>query len=198
MARLGDEVTSLPSCGVGRRKRLPHVPWRRGHLAYLAYDLTDVVLDSLHEGGELRGAPLDAVQVCLPLAGHDGALDLGVDYVDQADSFVGGFQALAVAHNIFALEQHFDDGSAGGGRAQAGFLHGVGELLLVERLAGGFHGGEEGAFGETLGRPRLLFQNLDVEHVLRLTFGEPRRQFLLVRRIAGSGRGFLRLALPEV
>ena len=126
-------------------------------MAYFAYDFADVVLDSFHEGGELGGAAMDAVEVRLPLAGHDGALDLGVDDVDQADSFIGGFQAFAVAHDIFALEEHFDDGSAGGGRAEAGFLHGVGEFLLIQRLAGGFHGGEEGRVGETLGRPRLLF-----------------------------------------
>ena len=126
-------------------------------MAYFAYDFADVVLDSFHEGGELRGAAMDAVEVGFPLAGHDGALDFGVDDFDQADSLVGGFQALAVAHDIFALEQHFDDGSAGGGRAEAGLLHGVGEFLLIERLARGFHGGEERAFGEALGRARLLF-----------------------------------------
>ena len=67
---------------------------------------------------------------------------------------------------------------ARGRRAEAGLLHGVGEFLFVERLARGLHGGEQRRVGETLGRPRLLFEDFDVEHVLRLAFGEAGRQCL--------------------
>ena len=49
-----------------------------------------------------------------------------------------------------------------------------------------------------LGGARLLLQDLDVQHVLRLALGEPRRQLLFARRIAGAGRGFLRLRRRHV
>ena len=81
--------------------------------------------------------------------------------------------ALAVAHDVLALEQHFDDGGAGGRRAQAGLFHGVGEFFFIERLAGGFHGGEQGAFGEALGGAGLLAEDLGIEHVLRLALASP-------------------------
>ena len=128
-----------------------------------------------------------------------GTLDFGVDDLDQADALVGGLQALAVAHDVLALEQDFDDGRARGRRAEARLLHGVGELLLVERLARGFHGGEQRAFGEALGGARLLLQDLGIEHVLRLAFGETRRQLLFGAVASRGGRcGFLRLRGRQV
>ena len=204
------ETGTRAASGLGRRKRLPHLYgrrtgqwWRRrfrrrtarrcDDLPHLADHLAHVVLDAFDEGRELRGAALDAVQVGLPLARHDGTLDFGVDHLDQADSFVGGLEALAVADDVLALEQHFDDGSAGGGRAQARLLHRVGEFLLIEGLARGFHGGEQGSFGQALGGARLLLQGLRLQNVLRLAFGETRRQFLFGRRVGGGGRGLLRL-----
>ncbi len=149
----------------------------------------DVLLDALQERRQLRRLALDAMQIRFPLARHDRALHFGVHHLDQPDAFVGGLQALAAAHHVLALEQHFDDGGARGRRAQAGLFHGVGEFFFVERLAGRLHGGEQRAFGEALGRPRLLLQDLDVHHVHPLTVLEPGRQDLLLflfRRFAGG------------
>ena len=132
----------------------------------------------LMKGASWRRTALDAVQAGLPLSGHDRALHLRMDDFDQLDALVGRLQALAVAHDVLALQQHLDDGRAGGRRTEAGLFHGVGELFLIERLAGGFHRGEQRPFGEALGRAGLLFQNLGIQHVLRLAFGKPGRQFL--------------------
>ncbi len=85
---------------------------------------------------------------------------------------------LPFAHHVVALQQHFDDGGARGGSAQAGLLHGVGEFFFVERLAGGFHGGEQRGFGEALGGAGFLLQRLDVQHGLRLALGETTRAAL--------------------
>ena len=158
------------------------------HLADLADDLADVVFDALDEGGKLRGTALDAVQVGLPLPGHDGALHFRMHDLDEADALVRGLQALAVAHDVFALQQHFDDGRAGGRSAEAGLFHGVGELFFVERFARGFHGREERALGETFRRAGLLFEDFGIQHVLRLAFGEAGGQLLFggIGRSAGS------------
>ena len=97
-------------------------------------------------------------------------------HLDQMDSLRGGLQHLAFAHDIAALQQHLNDGGARGGRAQAGLLHGVRQFLLVERLARGFHGREQRALRESLGRTGLLLQGLHVHHGLRLALRQARRQ----------------------
>ena len=72
-------------------------------------------------------------------------------------------------------------------------LHRVGEFLLIERLARRLHGGEQRAFGEALRRrASSCASDFDIEHVLRLALGEPRRQRLLRRASSSAAFGFLR------
>ena len=100
--------------------------------------------------------------------------------------------------DVLAAEQGLDDLRAGRRRAEPGVLHRLGELAVVERLAGGLHGGQQRGLGEALGRPGLLGDGADVPHLLRLPLGEPRRQVLVLLGEAGSASllAVLRLAPP--
>ena len=147
-------------------------------LPHLANHIRHVIFNALEKRPQLRRAALDAAKILLPLPRHDRALDFGVHHLDQTDALIRGFQHLAVAQNVLALQQHFDDGRARGRRPQTGLLHGVGEFLFVERFARRLHRREQRAFREPLGRPRLLLQHRDIHHVLRLVFGERCRQRL--------------------
>ena len=86
-----------------------------GSRHYLTDHLANIVLNAFEERLKLRGAALDTPQVRLPLARHRRALYLGVHDLDQPDALVRGFQTLAFADDVFALQQHLDDRRAGGG-----------------------------------------------------------------------------------
>jgi hypothetical protein len=46
----------------------------------------------------------------------------------------------------FVIEA-FDDGRAGGRRAQAALAHGLAQFLVFHQFAGAFHGRQQGGFG---------------------------------------------------
>ena len=69
---------------------------------------------------------LDPVEKGLPLARHRWTLHFRVHYFDQVYPFVGGLQALARPGDVAAFQKHFDDGCPRRGRAEPGFLHGIG------------------------------------------------------------------------
>src|SRR5436190_10114050 len=69
-------------------------------------------------------AALDTLEIRFPLAGHSGALDLGVHDFDEPDALVRRFEAVATTNDVAPLEQHFDDGRARSRRAEAGLFHG--------------------------------------------------------------------------
>ena len=56
----------------------------------------------------------------------------------------GRGKILALPDHIFFLDQLFDDGGPGGRGAEAAFLHGVGEFLVLNQFVGIFHGREQG------------------------------------------------------
>ena len=118
-----------------------------------------------------------------------------MDDFDQSDALVGSFQALALPHDVVPLEQHLDDGRARRGRSQPGLLHGFRQFLLVESFACRLHGREQRAFREALGRPSLLFQGFDIDHLLRLSLRQTRRQALLPSLFLAASRTPLRLLL---
>ena len=58
-----------------------------------------------------------------------------------------------------------------GGRAQAGFLHRIGERLFIQRFSGCFHGREKRGVGETAWEDGFFFVDyFRIEHVLALRF----------------------------
>ena len=123
---------------------------------------------------------MDRVQAGLPLAGHRGALDVGVDGVDQSDALVGGLQRLAVAHDVFARDQGLDDRRACRRRAKPAILHGPRQFLVVERLACRLHRGQQSRVVEPFGGAGLFFLQDHIAHGLGGVFGEARGEALLV------------------
>ena len=107
---------------------------------------------------------MNRVQTCLPLSGHRGALDVGVNCGDQPDAFVGGFQRLAVAQDIFTRNQCFNDCRASRRRAKPAILHRPREFPVIERLAGRFHRGEQTRIIEPFGWPSLLLLHDDIAY----------------------------------
>ena len=68
------------------------------------------------------------------------------------------------------------------GVPRPGLLHGVGEFFLVERLAGGLHGGQQRRFGKRLGARVFFLSTSASSDVLRLALAQTRRQRLPLRR----------------
>ena len=81
------------------------------------------------------------------------------------------------------------------GVPRPGFLHGFRQFLLVESLARRLHGREQRAIRVPLGRPGLLFQGFDVDHLLRLALGQTRRQDLFPSLFLSASLPPLRLLL---
>ena len=115
-----------------------------------------------------------------------------MDHVNQVEALVRSLQIFRVAHDVFALEQDLNNGRAGGGGAEAVFLHRIGKFFLIESLSGGFHGGEQGGFGEALGGACLLADGFGLEHILGKAAFEAGGQGLLlgVRGICAVVAGF--------
>ena len=167
----------------GLRRRGP-----RSRLGNHANDFAHVLLDAVHERLEAAVAALHPFQLSFPFAGHGRTLDDGMHYFDQPDAFVGCLQHFPVAADVLAPQQRLDDRRARRRRAQAAVFHRVGQLFFFERLAGGFHRGQQRGFGEAPGRARLLGQCFGVEHLHAEPALETRRQVLPAggRRLGGA------------
>ena len=113
---------------------------------------------------------LDVAQVFFPDARQLGTFQhFLVDDVNEVDACLGGLQALAVAYDVVALEEGFDDGGSCGGTSDAVFLQGVAQLLVLDGLAGCLHSAEQGGLGVGLGRLRpFLLKVGDVRAALAL------------------------------
>ena len=99
-------------------------------------------------------------------------------HFNQPNAFICRLQILAVAHDVFALNQHFDDGSPRRRSSQTAVFHGVGKLFLIQRLACRLHRGQQRSFRQTFRSARLLAQAFRLQHVLGLTRSKPARQSL--------------------
>ena len=118
----------------------------------------DVAADPGHKGigGEL--AALNFFEFFLPLPSHLRRFEQGVlDEGDQAAAHVGAAQLFFLALDIVAAEQGFDDGGAGGGRADAALFERLTQGVVFDELTGGLHGAEQRVFGEVTGRFGLAF-----------------------------------------
>ena len=101
-------------CGLDGQRRFPD----------LAHHVPHVILDTFQKRLQRSCAALDTLEIRFPLAGHSGALDLGVHDFDEPDALVRRFEAVATTNDVAPLEQHFDDGRARSRRAEAGLFHG--------------------------------------------------------------------------
>ena len=145
----------------------------------LGHGGANVTGDVGHEPRQVRLAALDAFQPRLPLAGHGRAFDRRLHELNQAQAALGRNQALAVAGQILALEQGFDDLGAGGWRTQAALLHRRRQFLVLQMPASRFHRRQQRRLGQARRRAGLFGDGAGVEHLLRLADRQTRRQALL-------------------
>lgn len=103
-----------------------------------------------HEPLALELAALDLPELELPVAGQLGPGQLldaePVEEGDEREGFRAGHQLALVAMDVLLVDQAFDDGGARGRRAEAALAHGLAEFVVLDKLAGALHGGEERGF----------------------------------------------------
>ena len=96
-----------------------------------------------HEGVAAEFALLHLRQLVFPLAGQLGFGQLfhaqAAQQRHQLEGFGGRNQLAAFAQHVFFGDQALNRRGAGGWRAQAFFLHGFAQLVVVNRFAGAFH-----------------------------------------------------------
>ena len=67
--------------------------------------------------------------------------------LNQLHARRSSYQVLLLLADIVTLEQGLDNGGTGGRTADAVFLQGVTQFVVVHQLTGGFHSTEQGGFG---------------------------------------------------
>ena len=104
--------------------------------------------DVAHEVLARLLAVLDLAEPLLPVAGQArrGQRVL-VEQPDHVQALLGGDQRAAVALDVADVDQALDDRGARGGRADAGVLHGLAQLVVVDELARGLHRGQQRRVG---------------------------------------------------
>ncbi len=119
-------------------------------------DLFGELGDAAHEFVARELAGFDFAELVFPFASEGGAGEFlnfdGLEEVHEGFGLGGGDEVALGALEVAEGEEVLDDGGAGGGGAEAFFLHGVGEVFILDEFAGAFHGGEEGGFGVARGR----------------------------------------------
>ena len=80
----------------------------------------------------------------------------------QLKRFGGGNQLAAFAQHVFFGDQAFNRRGAGRGRAQAFFLHGFAQLVVVDGFASAFHCAQQRGFAVARGRAGFERLGLDV------------------------------------
>jgi hypothetical protein len=140
----------------------------------LAHDALGHLGDLGHEGLALQPALLHLGELVLPVAGELGLGEVldgqPAQQRHQLEGLGGGHQLAAVAQHVLLEDQPFDDGRARGRRAQALVGHGLAQLVVVDQLAGAFHGAEQRGLGvarRRLGLQRLHVHALGAHHLAR-------------------------------
>ena len=70
-----------------------------------------------------------------------------VEQADHVEALLGGDQRAAVALDVADVDQALDDRGARGRRADAGVLHRLAQLVVVDELARGLHRGQQRRVG---------------------------------------------------
>ena len=99
---------------------------------------------------------------CSQLAGQLGrGQRVLAEQADHLDALLGGVQRAALALDVADRDQPLDDRRARRGRADAGVLHRLAQLGVLDVLAGGLHRAEQRGLGEAPRRLGLLAERLD-------------------------------------
>ena len=155
------------------------------HLARLVHDM-------VHELVATKPAMFHFPEFVFPFAGEFGRADFVYLELFQREQEREGLgrrlQFAAVAMQVFLGQEALDGGRARRRRAEAALGHGFAQFLVLDQLAGAFHGGEQRGFRETRRRLRGLGLDLDVLGPDALALFQ-RRQ---VEVFAGLLAGFLR------
>ena len=104
---------------------------------------------------------LDLGQPLLPVAGQLGRRErVACPAARSWRPLVVAASALPSALDVADAQQPLDRVGAGGGRAQAGLLHRLAQLLVLDLLAGRLHGAQQRCLGVAAGRLGLLLEHL--------------------------------------
>src|SRR3954451_24757016 len=104
-------------------------------------------------------------------------------------ALLGGHQRAAVALDVADVDQALDDRGARRRRADAGLLHRLAQLVVVDELSRGLHGTEQRRVGVAPRRLRLLLVGGDLARVDLLALLELGQ--LLVAALVLLGRAAL-------
>ena len=97
----------------------------------------------------------------------------------QGERLGRGNEFATVAMHVFLADQSFDDGRAGGRRAQALLIHRGAQLFVFDEFAGAFHGRQQGSL--TVARRRLGLVGARLDRIGRDRFaGRYGRQGLIL------------------
>ena len=103
-----------------------------------------------HEGGAAQFALLHLSEFVFPFTREFWLGEFFDLQAAQQRHQLKGFgrrnHLAAFAQHVFFVDQAFNRGGAGGGRAQAFFLHGFSQLVIVDHLARAFHGTQQRGF----------------------------------------------------
>ena len=122
--------------------------------------------DLAHEGLARKLAFFHLRQLVFPVAGQLGPAEFfHLQAAQQGHELKGlgrGHQLAPFAQHVLLANQPFDDGRARGRRAQAFFLHGLAQLVVVDPLARAFHGAQQRGFAVARGGAGLQVLRLYV------------------------------------
>src|SRR2546423_2198767 len=135
--------------------------------------------DVLHEAVARVRALLDERQAPLPLARQPrrGQRVLA-EQADDVEALLGGDQRASVTLDVADVDEALDDRRPRGRRADAGVLHRLAQLVVVDELAGGLHQDQQRRVGVAPRRLGLLLQRLDLANVGLLALLEARELLL--------------------
>ena len=113
-----------------------------------------------HEDLAVHAALLELAELVFPVAGEfrhaERSHAQAAQQREQLEGLGGGDELAPFAQQVAFGDQPLDDGGAGGWRAQALAGHGLTQLVVVDQLAGAFHGREQRGLGVAGRRPGLV------------------------------------------
>ena len=128
------------------------------HLSDLAHEILALHLAARHE-----------TQLVLPAAGQLRLAQLrdveAAQQRDERERLCGRLQFAAQAMDVFLVDQTFDDGGAGRGRAETFLLHRGAQFLVLDRFARAFHRAEQGGFREARRWLGLVLVDVDLRRL---------------------------------
>ena len=131
---------------------------------------------------------LDPPQPVLPVARQPGRGErVPVEQADDVQALLGADERARVALDVADVDQALDDRRARRGGADAGVLHRLAQLVVVDQLAGRLHRGEQGGVRVAARRLGLLLRRRDLERPHGLALIELGQR--LVGRVVVVGAG---------